>query len=221
MMTVVVTVLSILCTVVVANLPCYAIADDLFHFNYGATAQSEIYTKDRVSLQLISGALFSCYFPCSRNPVFNYAQTNLRIGWMLNSPDRSESFLRGNYEAIFELSNSIIYKGPGNYIGGVTALIRYNFVQPESKLIPYVQAGAGIVYTDAYKDHSQDAIGQAIEFTPQASLGLHCQINKNWSIDAEAMFHHISNAYMADRNVGLNAIGGFIGLTYFHDRLWI
>ncbi len=60
----------------------------------------------------------------------------------------------------------------------------------------------------------------AIEFTPQASLGLHYLFDKKWSIDTEAMFHHISNAGQSERNRGINAFGGFIGLTYFFDRFW-
>jgi outer membrane protein W len=98
---------------------------------------------------------------------------------------------------------------------GLTALIRYNFVQPSAKLFPYAQGGVGIVYTDAYKDLSQDAIGQSIEFTPQGSVGIRYLIHPNWSVDAEAMYHHISNANLAGRNDGINAFGGFIGLTYY------
>ncbi len=56
---------------------------------------------------------------------------------------------------------------------------------------------------------------EAIEFTPQASLGLHYLIDEKWSIDAEAMFHHISNAGLAERNRGINALGGFIGTYLF------
>ncbi|MDY7035347.1 MAG: acyloxyacyl hydrolase, partial [Thermodesulfobacteriota bacterium] len=177
----------------------------------------ETFTKDRKYLQVISGSLFSPFALAARTDVMNYAQTNVRLGWMLNSPPPSKSFLRGNVEAIFELSNSIIYKGSGNYIGGFSTLFRYNFIQPDGKLIPYIQAGAGVVYTDAYKDRSQTAIGQAIEFTPQASLGLHYLIRTNWSIEAEAMFHHISNADLDERNHGINAFGGFMGLTYYFD----
>jgi lipid A 3-O-deacylase len=189
-------------------------------FRYPQVAISAIYTEDRISFQIVSGVLFSPFALASRTPVLDYAQTNLRIGWMLNNPKQSESILRGNVEAIVELSNSIIYKGFGNYMVGVTGLIRYNFVQPDSQLIPYIQGGVGVVYTDAYKDYSQNAIGQAIEFTPQVSLGLHYLIDKKWSIDTEAMFHHISNAGQDERNRGINAFGGFIGLTYFFDRLW-
>ena len=67
---------------------------------------------------------------------------------------------------------------------------------------------------------TQSAVGQAIEFTPQAGIGLHYFIGRIWSIDAEAMFHHISNAGISySRNGGTNAIGGFLGVTYFFDRL--
>ena len=74
-----------------------------------------------------------------------------------------------------------------------------------------------IVYNDIYKDETQQAIGQAIEFTPQCSLGFRYLINKNWSLDGEAMFYHMSNAGMADRNRSINALGGFVGVTYFFD----
>lgn len=180
----------------------------------------ELYTQGRLSLQMVSGALSSLVKFPDGSPVFGYAMTNLRLGWMINSPSQSKSFWRGNWEVIAELTNSVIYKGFGNYIGGLTALLRYNFVQPGWNFIPYVHGGVGIVYNDAYKDHTQKAIGQAIEFTPQCSLGFHYLLNKNWALDAEAMFHHISNAGMADRNRSINALGGFVGFTYFFDRTW-
>jgi lipid A 3-O-deacylase len=177
--------------------------------------QMEVFDKGRLSLQLISGSLFSSQI--NNTPVMDYWQTNLRLGYGLNQPTPAKSILRGNFEAILGLSYSEIYIGPGSYVVGLTALLRYNFVQPGSRLIPFVQGGSGIAYTDAYKDNSQDAIGQALEFTPQASLGFRYLIQENWSLDAEGMYHHISNGGMAKRNAGINAFGGFLGLTYFFD----
>jgi len=171
------------------------------------------YAKGRLSLQLVSGALFSLTNLPEDSPVFNYAQTNLRLGWMWTDPGCRDDILRGNWEGLVELSNSIIFKGFGNYIGGITALIRYNFVEPDWKAIPYVQAGAGIVYNDAYRDKTQQAIGQAIEFTPQFSVGCRFLIARNWSLDVEGMFHHISNAGLSERNRSINAMGGFLGVT--------
>jgi len=177
------------------------------------------YTEDRISLQLVSGALFSTNSVGPDVPTYNYSQTNLRLGWMLNTPS-GDGFFSGNVEAIAELSGSFLFEGSGNLFIGPTALLRYNFVQPGWKVIPYVQGGIGIVYTDAYEDRSQKAIGQALEFTPQASIGLKYLVADDWSIDLEAMFHHISNANLADRNSGINAIGGFLGATYFFEKLW-
>lgn len=177
-----------------------------------------IFTKDRISLQTISGLLYS---PCGlgpKTPQFNYAQTNLRLGWMINNPAKLSILPRGNLEAIFEISNSLIHKGFGNYLTGATLLLRYNIVPEKSKLSPYLQLGAGMVYTNAHEDQKQQAIGQAIEFTPQGSIGLRYLISKNLSIDGELMFHHISNASLAKRNEGINALGGFIGFTYFFDK---
>jgi hypothetical protein len=182
---------------------------------------SGVYVKDRLSMQLVSGAVFSPTIIASRTPVMDYAQTNLRLGWMLYSPSRQGFLPRGNLEAIMEVTNSIVYKGPGNYIGGVTAMIRYNIVPKGSRFVPYVQIGVGVVYTDAYKDETQNAIGNSIEFTPQAGVGCQYLINKKWSISAELIFHHISNAGLDHRNRGINAVGGFIGVTYYFDWLWL
>jgi hypothetical protein len=185
--------------------------------------QREFITKGQMDIQLVSGLLFSTEKlknnPSPKTaPDTHYWQNNLRLGWILNNAGQKESFFRGNFEAMLEISYSVIYKGPGTYLAGGTALIRYNFVPPGSKWIPYVQAGVGVVHTNAYKDHSQDAIGQAIEFTPQGSVGIRYFFKEKWSVDFEGIFQHISNSNLSERNVGLNSFGGFIGISYLYDR---
>lgn len=180
--------------------------------------QTDAFAKDGVNLQLVTGSLFSSHIFANGVKVTNAWQTDLRLGWIFTKPLLNESLFRGNFQAIFEIANAWIYKGPGNYYGGITALLRYNFVQPGAKLIPYAQIGAGVIYNDAYKDETQNAIGQAFEFTPQAGIGLHYLLKENWSIDFEGVYHHISNAGLARRNVGLNSFGGLIGVTYFFDQ---
>lgn len=187
--------------------------------NLRPALEDERFIEDRITFQVVSGALFSPVGLGPDHPTFNYAPTNLRLGWMLNSPGEDHP-LRGNFEAIIELSASGIFNGFGDIIIGPTALVRYNFVQPGWKVVPYIQAGAGIVYTDAYEDRTQDAIGQAIEFTPQASVGAKILVSREWSVDVESMFHHISNASISSRNDGTNAFGGLVGATYYFDRLW-
>lgn len=178
---------------------------------------SKIYSKHHKSLQVVTGLLFSPTELASQTTVMDYWQTNVRFGWMLTEPKDKKSFFRGNFEGIFELTYSYVYKGPGSYMGGITALLRYNFVQPSKRRVPYFQVGAGVVYTDAYKD-VDSGIGQAIEFTPQGSLGLRIFLRNQLSLDAEAMFHHLSNAGLAERNKGINSFGGFLGVTYFFNE---
>lgn len=178
------------------------------------------YAEDRISVQAVTGALFSQTALGPDVPEFNYSQTNIRLGWMLNTPDPAGGVLAGNWEALIELSANGIFEGSGNIMIGPSALVRYNFVQPDWKVVPYVQAGLGFVYTDAYEDKNQRAIGQAIEFTPQAGAGVRILVSKDWSVDVEGMFHHVSNAGMADRNLGINAVGGLVGATYHFEKLW-
>jgi hypothetical protein len=153
-------------------------------------------------------------------PTFNYAQTNLRFGWMADDPSKSRYFGMGNFELLFELSNSFIFEGFGNYIRGFTLLGRYNLLLPNPRWALYFQLGVGAVVNDAYRDTSQTEIGQAVEFTPQASIGLRYFIARDWTLDVEAMFHHMSNAYFAERNDSINSVGGFLGITYFFGRPW-
>jgi len=176
---------------------------------------ARIFQAHRLSLQVVSGMLTSSAGIGPRTPTLNYSQTNIRLGWMLNDPFRIIGGLRGNLEAIVDVSSSYVTNGFGSTIVGGGVLLRYNLVVPQWEFVPYVQAGGGIVYTDAYKDLSQEAIGQSLEFTPQASIGVHCRAGASWAIDVEAMYHHISNANLAARNLGINAVGGFIGLTWF------
>lgn len=175
------------------------------------------FREDAKSLQLMAGAysapILTVLFPKTHN--LEYAQINVRLGWMLNAPEDKPSILRGNYEALFELTNSAVLKGAGNYIGGFNLMLRYNFIQPGAWVVPYLQGSAGIVYNDVYKNNSQLAIGEAVEFMLGLAGGVHFFIKRNWSVDIEVNYQHISNAGLAHRNDGNNAAGVLLGFTYF------
>lgn len=178
------------------------------------------FVEDRITLGMASGALFSPIGVGPDHDTHNYQMTNVRLGWMLNTPNPDGGFFAGNWEAIIELSGNYVFDGFGSYMVGPTALVRYNFVQPGWKVVPYVQGGAGILLNDGYRDRNQQAIGQFVQFSPQASAGARILINDDWSVDVEGIFHHVSNANMASRNLGTNALGGMIGFTYFFNNTW-
>lgn len=190
----------------------YACAMEL---SAGDAAFDSPFKKGQVALQLASGLLFSPTMLAKRSSVMDYWQTNLRLSKMLTEPGPKKWLLRGNLEEIVELTYSHIYKGAGNAMGGFTGLLRYDFIQPDARCVPYFQAGVGVVLNDAYHEGNQLDIGQAVEFTPQASAGLHFMLSRNWALDGEVMFHHVSNAGLALRNRGLNAFGGLLGATFY------
>ena len=187
---------------------------------------SYIFVEDRITLEFMTGAMFSPSGIGPVVPVYNYQQNNVRLGWMLDSPDSwgpqagINDPLRGTFEAVLEATGSYVWYSFGTYMVGATALVRYNFVQPNWIVVPYIQGGAGIVYTNARNWSDQDAIGANVEFTPQFAGGLKFLLDKNWTFNIEGAFQHISNANTSARNEGVNAYGGFVGFTYVFDKIW-
>lgn len=176
----------------------------------------DIIVKDRFSFQTIGGVLYSPVYKRSSRPEINYAMGDLRFIWGLNPELTLRKLnLDGDLEFIFELTHSFIFEGPGNIISGATCLFRYNLPYSTDKIFPYIQIGCGIVYNDVYKDRSQILIGNNIEYNPQGSIGVRYLFEKSWSIDFEAMFHHISNGGSNERNTSVNSIGALIGVTRY------
>jgi hypothetical protein len=200
------------------SMPIEAIGGDADPF-YPIDCFAEAFAKHQGTLQVLGGAYFSPVgLGPKTQPRFNFAPIDVRLGCMLYSPCPDDCCLRGNVEALLELTAAPIFYGFGNIIVGPTILLRYNFVQPDWRLVPYLQAGGGFIYNDAYRDHSQRALGQAGEFYLQATGGLHFLLSSRCSLDIEGGYLHISNAGTNERNGGINALGGSLGMTYFFGK---
>ena len=168
------------------------------------------------TFQITGGEYFSPVLG-GTSPSFNFAPTSIRFGRVYNFP-RFHGIFSGCFEPLIEFSGAPITRGFGTYLVSATAMMRYNFTVPNSRVVPYAQVGLGILYTDAYKDQSQFLIGQAVEFPLSAGVGFRYFIKPCVSVDIEANFMHISNAGMDDRNTGVNAIGVLLGVSYFFPR---
>lgn len=175
------------------------------------------FEQGRIELSLVSGALFApvdlggALFPRNKT-TFDYTQTEVRFGIMLHSPWEG-GILRGNFEAIFGAGGGAVFRGPGTGIANADLFFRYNFVQRRAFLVPYWQIGLGLNASDVSRDHDQRIIGQTVEFTLQSGMGLRFLLNERWSLDVEVVYQHLSNADGAERNVGVNAVGGLLGVT--------
>ncbi len=156
-------------------------------------------------------------------PSFGIEGARERINYWGNSPriaynltgimGSSQAWYRGNLQVVGELFLAEIFDtvGGGSVVVGPNALVRYNFVQPGWKFVPYVQMGPGLVYTDT----DNNAIGQHFCFQLNIGVGVRYMISDQWAATAEFDWHHMSNADMADHNLGSNEAGYQLGVSYF------
>jgi lipid A 3-O-deacylase len=148
-------------------------------------------------------------------PNMGFGIAEIRAGYMLTNTIGS-GLLRGNVEILGEIFGGGIYDGPGSDLVGFDAFLRYNFVQPNAKLVPFFQAGGGGVYSDAAQaDKIQRLIGSDMSFSLEAEIGARYFISRNWALNVGFEYRHISNADTASRNRGLNALGGVLGINTF------
>ncbi|HVK08139.1 MAG TPA: acyloxyacyl hydrolase [Gemmataceae bacterium] len=161
--------------------------------------------------------LLGGYFSTDLGPpiaTFNYIPLTFRHGWMLTDPS-DERRWPGNWEFLTDFTVSAITSDYGHWFAGPSFYLRRNFVGPDATLVPYSQLGAGFILNDAYRDKTQDAIGAFFEFYLHLEVGVKYFVSKNLSLDIEGGLQHISNADTAGRNLGVNAVGVQVGLTYY------
>lgn len=138
------------------------------------------------------------------------ALTSISYGHMLE-PERGEDhWYRGNWELRGELFGGPQFSPSANYVMGLTPHLRYDFATG-TRLIPFVDAGAGVSATGV---GAPDLSG-TFEFNLQGAVGAHWFIRNNLAVTTEARYLHLSCAGMHSPNLGLNAVAGMIGLSWF------
>jgi opacity protein-like surface antigen len=93
--------------------------------------------------------------------------------------------------------------------GGLGLLLRYSLTRWDP-IIPYLQAGAGVIGLDF--DLAKQADGLA--FIPQVGLGLVYRLDPHLSFDLGFRFHHISNAETQNPNGAIDTLQILAGAAY-------
>ena len=172
------------------------------------------FAKGSKEFQNVAGAFFFFDRGGNNRPSVDLAVDSLRLGLMLSNP-HGTSLLAGNFELLGEVFAGPIFEGPGNVTAGATLIIRYNFIQPRARLIPYLQIGAGGVYTDISEKASGGLVSLPVEFNLQGVGGTRLMLNDRWSMVIEAGYRHISNATIKLPNYGVDSVGGNLGFGFF------
>jgi hypothetical protein len=176
--------------------------------------EEDPFARGGFSVEVLTGAYFCpVHMGPHSTPTFDFEATDVRLGYMLSSTIWDGTMLRGNWEVLLEVTIAPVFDGPGNIVVGPSAILRRNFMEADSPWTFYLQAGGGIIYTDSYREQ-QPAIGQATEFYLSAAAGCRYAIDAQWALLAEFGYIHISNAGLAQRNGGINALGASVGVAY-------
>ena len=156
------------------------------------------------------GVFFSPFVATKGRPTVNYAGPLVQYGYMLNDLEKHGP-LDGNLELLTEVFGAGVFTGHGTYLAGTTFWLRYNVVPPRWRVSPYFQIGAGVTFTDV--DHR--FFGQTFNFNLNAATGVRYFIDTRCSLNAEYRFEHVSNANLADHNLGINSQGAVLSVSWF------
>ncbi|HME68876.1 MAG TPA: acyloxyacyl hydrolase [Myxococcota bacterium] len=133
-----------------------------------------------------------------------------RWGVGLTDPLAEGTWYEGNLDLLVEGAFLFEYHPVHGFAGGGTLVFRYNFLQ-SGRVVPFIEAGAGILGTDL------DLKGQSdgFNFSVQGGLGLHFFVLPRVAVTAEARLHHISNAGLRAPNNGINDSLFLVGASFF------
>ena len=124
-----------------------------------------------------------------------------------------DGWLRG-YNQVYVLGLAEpIFRGPESFYYGISVGFRYNFVQPGSRLQPYISGGVGLGWIDSHADVF-GAQGQDFTFNILSAIGVSYKVNDHVKVSVGALYQHLSNAGQTSPNPSLNLFGPQIGVTY-------
>jgi hypothetical protein len=187
--------------------------------NAGTDRLSTRFVNDDLDAPSFEIATASTYMlGCFGNPhayeiAAQYLTARLRWG-AIHDPD---SWFRGYNQVYFGVMGEWFARGLENHYFGITAGLRYNFVRPNWRFVPYISGGVGLGAVDATRLPTAGALGQDFTFNILTAMGVAYKLNEHWKAEFGLQYQHLSNAGLSEPqrpNSSLNSIGPEIGVTY-------
>lgn len=198
---------------------CAALALTLATSLAGSDRVTTHFVRDDMDAPRFEVATESTYMlGCFGNPhayelAAQFVTARMRWG-AIHDPD---SWFRGYNQVYLLAMGEYFARGLENHYFGISAGLRYNFVRPNSRFVPYISGGVGLGWVDATKEKESGALGQDFTFNILTAIGVSYAINEHLKATFGAQYQHLSNAQlsMPERpNSSLNSVGPQIGLTY-------
>jgi lipid A 3-O-deacylase len=175
----------------------------------GVESAKEEFNPERFEVALESGYLFGFINP-PRSYQIGAEFLTARVRWGVV---RSDVWLRGYNQFYISAIAEPIFRGIENHYFGLNFGMRYNFVRPGSRLVPYISGGLGLGWIDS---HAEIPGGQGQDFTFNilTAAGISYKMNDHWKLNAGILYQHLSNGGQTDPNPSLNLLGPQVGLDY-------
>lgn len=147
--------------------------------------------------------------PASYQISANFLTARVRWGNYLER----EGFFRGYNQVYLSLLAEPIIRGIENHYFGMNLGLRYNFVRPGSRIVPYFSGGLGLGFIDSQPARFGGQ-GQDFTFNILSAAGLSYQFSDRCSAQVGVLYQHLSNGGQTDPNPSLNLFGPQVGFTY-------
>jgi len=137
-----------------------------------------------------------------------------RIGMVLTD-ELGSGRLAGNLEVMVEPLYARYYQPFYASAAGGSLMAKYNFLT-FGRWMPFIDIGAGMLWTDLAPRIREQST--PFNFILQAGPGVQYFATQQLALTLGARFHHISNAGIGERNIGLNSVLPYVGISYFLPR---
>jgi opacity protein-like surface antigen len=168
---------------------------------------SEEFNPQRFEFAIESGYLFGAINPPASYQIGAEFLT-ARIRWGVVH----DTWLRGYNQFYFSAMAEPIFRGIENHYFGFNLGMRYNFVRPNSRFVPYFSGGVGAGWIDSHPE-IPGGQGQDFTFNILSAAGISYSVNDHWKINVGALYQHLSNGGQTDPNPSLNLFGPQVGAT--------
>jgi len=173
-----------------------------------ATATEEL-NPQRFEFAIESGYLFGAINPPASYEIgAEFLTARIRWGVM-----QGDTWLRGYNQFYISAIAEPIFRGIENHYFGLNLGMRYNFVRPGSRFVPYFSGGLGLGWIDSHPE-IPGGQGQDFTFNILSAGGISYIVNDHWKLNVGALYQHLSNGEQTDPNPSLNLFGPQVGVTY-------
>src|SRR4030095_6492299 len=182
---------------------------------FGGTEQerpqvtTEVLNPQRFELAIESGYLFGAINPPQDYQIGTEFLT-ARVRWGVMQRD---TWLRGYNQFYVSAIAEPIFRGIENHYFGMNLGLRYNFVRPGSRFVPYFSGGVGLGAIDSHPEQFGGQ-GQDFTFNILSAAGVSYQFSDRFSGQVGLLYQHFSNAGLTDPNPSLNLFGPQVGLSF-------